>query len=227
MSGSQDYGRPNYSGSYDSYNTGASYNRYGNQGYGSQSDYASQGYGSQQNYSNYSAYSAPYRGQNTWNNSQTTDWGSQSQYQRSPWSSEQGSSSYSTRSGRAPKGYKRSDERIKEEICDLLTNAPHIDPSELEVKVSSGEVTLSGTVEDRQEKRMAEDLASTISGVTEVHNQLRVQSQSSRHDRYDSQNRNSHMSASLGSTSASSLSDSRSDSQKSSPSTSSSSKSVQ
>jgi hypothetical protein len=42
------------------------------------------------------------------------------------------------------------------------------------VRVSNAEVTLTGTVRDRQDKRLAEDLAEPVSGVREVHNQLRV-----------------------------------------------------
>jgi len=42
------------------------------------------------------------------------------------------------------------------------------------VKVSSGIVTLTGTVEDRNAKRMAEDLAESVSGVQEVQNQLKI-----------------------------------------------------
>jgi len=40
-----------------------------------------------------------------------------------------------------------------------------------------GEVTLTGTVEDRNQKRMAEDCINQIRGVKDVHNQLRVQGQ--------------------------------------------------
>jgi BON domain len=43
--------------------------------------------------------------------------------------------------------------------------------------VSSGEVTLSGMVNSRDEKRRAEDLAENVSGVRHVQNNLRVQSQ--------------------------------------------------
>jgi osmotically-inducible protein OsmY len=38
------------------------------------------------------------------------------------------------------------------------------------VNVSDGVVTMSGTVEDRNAKRMAEDLAESVSGVQEVQN---------------------------------------------------------
>lgn len=77
--------------------------------------------------------------------------------------------------GRGPKGYQRSDERIKEEVCDCLTRDPHVDASEIEVQVKDGEVTLSGTVSDRNEKRRAEDAIEDVSGLKEIHNQIRVQ----------------------------------------------------
>ena len=76
--------------------------------------------------------------------------------------------------GRGPKGYKRSDERIREEVNEELTRHPDIDASELEVQVQNGEVTLAGKVEDRHQKRLAEDLVERISGVNDVHNQLKV-----------------------------------------------------
>jgi osmotically-inducible protein OsmY len=76
--------------------------------------------------------------------------------------------------GRGPKGYKRSDDRIREDANEELTRNPDIDASDIEVKVESGEVTLTGTVESRQTKRLAEDLAEGCSGVHEVHNQLRI-----------------------------------------------------
>jgi hypothetical protein len=78
--------------------------------------------------------------------------------------------------GRGPKGYKRADERIKEDVNERLTHDPHIDASEVEVEVKNGEVTLTGTVDSRQNKRRAEDVIENVSGVSEIHNQLRVQS---------------------------------------------------
>jgi hypothetical protein len=77
--------------------------------------------------------------------------------------------------GRGPKGYQRSDERIRDDVNDRLTDDPHIDASEVEVAVSAREVTLSGTVSSRFEKRRAEDIAESVSGVTHVQNNLRVQ----------------------------------------------------
>jgi len=77
-------------------------------------------------------------------------------------------------SGRGPKGYSRSDDRIKEDINERLTHDPDIDAWEIEVQVSGGEVTLTGTVDDRNAKRRAEDIAESISGVNDVQNQIRV-----------------------------------------------------
>jgi osmotically-inducible protein OsmY len=79
--------------------------------------------------------------------------------------------------GRGPKGHARSDERIREDINDRLTDDPHIDASEIDVQVSNREVTLTGTVNSRFEKRHAEDLAESVSGVVHVQNNIRVQQQ--------------------------------------------------
>jgi osmotically-inducible protein OsmY len=82
--------------------------------------------------------------------------------------------------GRGPKGYRRSDERLKEEVCDRLTADPDIDAGGLAVTVKDGEVTLEGCVLDRQMKRGAEDCIESISGVRQVHNHLRVSSRGHR-----------------------------------------------
>lgn len=76
--------------------------------------------------------------------------------------------------GKGPKGYRRSDERIREEVCEILTRNRDLDASNVEVSVSDGVVSLSGTVEDRRSKRLAEDLAEDVSGARDVHNHLRV-----------------------------------------------------
>jgi len=82
--------------------------------------------------------------------------------------------------GHGPKGYRRSDDRVHEDVCEKLTEHGEIDARELEVKVQNGEVTLSGTVPSRQAKRMAEDVAEEVAGVKEVSNLLRVK-ESSQH----------------------------------------------
>jgi hypothetical protein len=75
--------------------------------------------------------------------------------------------------GKAPKGYQRSDERIRENICELLMNSPY-DASNVDITVNQGEVTLTGTVRRRAEKWGIEDMAEAVLGVTDVHNQIRV-----------------------------------------------------
>jgi len=80
--------------------------------------------------------------------------------------------------GRGPKGYRRSDERIREDVCDRLSDDPMLDASEIEVRVQNGEVTLEGSVSDRQDKRRAETLVESCSGVDHVQNNIRVQQQS-------------------------------------------------
>lgn len=77
--------------------------------------------------------------------------------------------------GKGPKGYKRSDERIREEICEALYHHSAIDASEIDVTVQNGEVVLKGTVDERRMKRLAEDCAEGVSGVNDVRNEIRVQ----------------------------------------------------
>ncbi|MBC7973864.1 MAG: BON domain-containing protein [Myxococcales bacterium] len=76
--------------------------------------------------------------------------------------------------GKGPQGYKRSDERIREAVCEVLADDEHIDASQIHVEVKDGEVTLSGTVDDRRIRREAEDCVSRVSGVRDVLVQLRV-----------------------------------------------------
>ena len=86
--------------------------------------------------------------------------------------------------GRGPKGYKRSDERIREDINDRLSDDPYVDASDIEVSVNNSEVTLSGSVYDRSTKRRAEDLVESISGVRNVENRIRVNREESADYKY-------------------------------------------
>lgn len=76
--------------------------------------------------------------------------------------------------GKGPKGYQRSDERIKEMICERLREDPDIDASEVTLTVQGGKVTLEGTVDHRDTKNAIEDVAEQL-GVSEVQNNLRIQ----------------------------------------------------
>jgi len=75
--------------------------------------------------------------------------------------------------GKGPKGYKRSDHRILEDVCDRLSDDDELDASQITVTVKDGEVTLEGTVTDRSAKSRAEDLAESVGGVRDVDNKLR------------------------------------------------------
>ncbi|WP_168801003.1 BON domain-containing protein [Peteryoungia ipomoeae] len=76
--------------------------------------------------------------------------------------------------GKGPRGYRRSDARILEDVNDRLADDPAVDASDIEVTVKDAEVTLSGQVTDRWEKRRAEDSAERVSGVAHVQNNLRI-----------------------------------------------------
>ncbi|HPC23847.1 MAG TPA: BON domain-containing protein [Phycisphaerae bacterium] len=75
---------------------------------------------------------------------------------------------------RAPKGYKRSDKRIMEDVCDAFMMDERLDPREIEVEVLDGVVILRGSVRHRHEKYLAEDIADSILGVKDVENQVRI-----------------------------------------------------
>lgn len=89
-----------------------------------------------------------------------------------------GTSGYGNRSesqyGRGPKGYVRSDERIREDVCDRLNDDDEVDARDITVTVKNADVILEGTVNDRRSKHRAEDIAESVSGVKNVTNQLRA-----------------------------------------------------
>lgn len=106
------------------------------------------------NQGRYSNSGNGYYGQEEGRSKNNTDWG--------------------THSGKGPKGYSRSDDRIKEDINDRLTYDHELDASDLDITVDQGEVTLSGTVDSRIGKRRAEDIAEAVSGVKNVENRIRI-----------------------------------------------------
>jgi hypothetical protein len=81
------------------------------------------------------------------------------------------------RPGRGPKGYKRSDDRISDDVCERIARSG-VESENVEVLVKSGEVTLSGTVRNRQDKWRLEELVEDCFGVQDVHNNLRVERES-------------------------------------------------
>ena len=76
--------------------------------------------------------------------------------------------------GVGPKNYTRSDDRIREDVCDRLSMHGGVDARDIEVEVKQAEVILHGSVHDRRMKRMAEDAVDQVPGVRDVRNELRV-----------------------------------------------------
>ena len=76
--------------------------------------------------------------------------------------------------GRGPQAYRRSDERILEDIYEALTQDDQVDATMITAEVKNGEAILKGTVPDRTSKRIAEEIAESCSGVKDVQNQLRI-----------------------------------------------------
>ena len=80
-------------------------------------------------------------------------------------------------SGLGPRNWP-SDARLFEEVCERLTDDDVVDAGDVEVHVNGAEITLTGTVASRREKRRAEDIAWSVRGVRDVMNALRVSDRS-------------------------------------------------
>ena len=76
--------------------------------------------------------------------------------------------------GKGPANYHRSDDRLRELVCEALTDDDRVDATHVDVVVRNGEAVLTGTVTDRAQKRAAEDCAEQVSGVKDVQNNIRV-----------------------------------------------------
>lgn len=76
--------------------------------------------------------------------------------------------------GKGPKGYRRSDERIREEACERIARQGLIDASDVEVHVENAVIRLTGTVATRPEKRGLEQILERVHGVEEITNELRL-----------------------------------------------------
>lgn len=76
--------------------------------------------------------------------------------------------------GKGPRNYQRSENRIREDVCERLSDDERIDASGIDVRIQGDEVVLSGTVASREQKRRAEDLVESVPGVHHVQNLLRV-----------------------------------------------------
>jgi hypothetical protein len=76
--------------------------------------------------------------------------------------------------GLGPRGFRRSDEKLYDDVCIRLTEDPIVDASDVAVEVRSAEVILRGTVDSREAKRRAEDIVEGVPGVADVRNELRI-----------------------------------------------------
>ena len=178
-----------YTGGYRSGSSGSGrYNRRGEGygggfGFGERSNFGDRNYDRRYGYSNYrdGQRNEEWPGSSNYRNQPSNDernWWDKTTDEVSSWfgdeEAERRRRQDRMHKGRGPKNYTRSDERIKEDINDKLSDDWFIDASEVDVAVSNGEVTLTGTVDDRATKRRAEDIAETVSGVKHVENRLRV-----------------------------------------------------
>jgi hypothetical protein len=181
--GSSSYGRQGYAGG-RTYGQGpreAGFGGFGNPGYrggeGSwrEGRWESDVQGANEPYDPF--YQPPGRGQGRWDRGERWDRAVRPARVEWPEDTRRGRAAYVTGREelrvRPPRGYVRSDERIREDICDAIVMEA-IDAGDVDVVVVSGEVTLSGSVEDKQDKRRLEDIAEQVPGVRTVNNQLRV-----------------------------------------------------
>jgi len=81
---------------------------------------------------------------------------------------------YGPHQGSGPKGWRRSDDSLRETVCEALAYSPSLDAGDIEVTVDDREVTLEGTVADRASKRLAESITERCRDVEDVHNRLVV-----------------------------------------------------
>ncbi|HEY0915929.1 MAG TPA: BON domain-containing protein [Solimonas sp.] len=75
---------------------------------------------------------------------------------------------------KTPKGYTRSDERIRDDVCEHLYRSHDVDVGDVSVEVKGGTVTLEGSVPERHMKHRIEDICERCIGVLDVENRIRV-----------------------------------------------------
>jgi osmotically-inducible protein OsmY len=77
--------------------------------------------------------------------------------------------------GRGPRSYRRTDDKIIDDICERLTRDPRVDATFVEIKTNQGEVTITGVVGSWEEKQWAGEIAADVFGVQCVQNELRIE----------------------------------------------------
>ncbi len=76
--------------------------------------------------------------------------------------------------GVGPRGYARSDRRVLEDVCDLLTLHGELDVRGVDVHCRDGVIRLEGRVPDRRTRRLIEAVADEVVGVLDVENELEI-----------------------------------------------------
>jgi len=69
---------------------------------------------------------------------------------------------------------RRPDDVLARELQEILTKDPELDATEIEVEVEGGAVALRGVVDSTDARLLAEELVESVTGVREVHNNLKV-----------------------------------------------------
>lgn len=161
--GGSRYGRTGYRGS----NYGSSYSGGGRSGGG---EFGS-AYGDRSSGGSYGGgYGSGYGGRTSGEGDYGNGYGGRT-YGGGEYGAGRGERSSASRS--MPKNYQRSDERIRDDVCEQLSRSGY-DIKDVSVEVSGGKVTLEGTVQDRYTKHAIEDCADDSMGVREVDNRIRV-----------------------------------------------------
>lgn len=86
-----------------------------------------------------------------------------------------GGGSTDMRHREGPKGYSRTDERVREDVCERLCMAHHLEVCDVSVQVKDGRVELQGNVPQRWMKHAIEDVVEKCFGVHDVENRIRTQ----------------------------------------------------
>ena len=68
------------------------------------------------------------------------------------------------------------DDKIEKSFEESYTNRTQLRDSDISVDSKNGVVTIKGSVENSEQKRLAEDTVRSLPGVTTVHNELKVKS---------------------------------------------------
>jgi hypothetical protein len=78
--------------------------------------------------------------------------------------------------GIGPRNYTKTDQRILEDVCELLTRHGELDVRAVDVHCRNGVIRLEGSVPSRWARREIEAVADSVGGVQDVQNDLTIAS---------------------------------------------------